>query len=120
MYDIKFQVGQKVWMIDEQTKNVVQTCDICDGIRRISYRNQELTCPKCLGKGSIAVPVKNRNVVKTSKTIKGINISKDKITYSFRGRNYYGETTYYVNQDLLFSTSKEAQKFCDEQNSLNV
>ena len=49
-----------------------------------------------------------------------INISENKITCKFRGKRYYGSTTYYVDQNLLFSTSEEAQRFCDEQNSLNA
>ena len=120
MYNIKFQIKQKVFTIHKCNMPKRMTCDVCDGDRKIFYKNKYYTCPACKGTSTRLIPINTWVCSNREHFIEQININNRGIFCKFRGNNDQGHPEYgdyYVDQENCFITKSEAEQECELRNS---
>ena len=53
--DNKFELNQQVFVIKKEHRKIEkkETCDVCMGMRTITYKGYHMICPKCNGKKEV-------------------------------------------------------------------
>jgi predicted RNA-binding Zn-ribbon protein involved in translation (DUF1610 family) len=120
--ETKFNVGDKAVFIEYDY--YPEKCNICDGKKKVTIKNEKFECPKCNGKGSISLN-------KKWQVNDDFGLSKILTIYSQRGETYAAfhrvaytdiiEGTHYTHKFILlkdcFATKAEAQAECDRRNN---
>lgn len=104
----KYRIGDKVYIIEKADQ--IHECHICEGKGKIDYKDKEMKCPECMGKGffvntkSINAISENEWVVKEIK----IKIESDgsillryKITDGTRSLNRAEENVFMTKDDAI-------------------
>ena len=120
----KFSIGDKVYFIGYETKQVKNTCNVCKGSGKIEIENETFNCPKCHGrkytietekqKWRIVESVYKIGLVRPTIRVDG----KDKTEYMMIETGIGSGSIYY--EDDLFKSIKEAQKECDKRNKKRI
>lgn len=119
MYNIDFNIGDKVYPIVATSERVKIDCPICETKGTIFYKSRELRCPEC---GGTKVVYEDRIIWQPARTsvIKEIIIRKTKTCYVLkegtrRGAPYYCDTTTFDVKDC-FKDPKSALNACELRN----
>ena len=118
----KFELNQQVFVIKKEHRKIKkkETCDVCMGMRTISYRGYQMTCPKCNGKKEVMLDSQEIDVYSVDDqphTITSYRYSVTRqgnfIKYRIDGNAYDNKN---VSEDMIFATRKEAENACDDLN----
>jgi len=117
----KFGIGDVVYRIDDNRKQVFHVCEACEGIGRITLHNDsKFTCPTCHGNGRSsewlpsAWSVGERLTVGEVRTLKSINAESNEEMYMMHETGIGSGTLHRVER--LFATKEEAQAECGKLN----
>lgn len=104
----------------QRVKEVIK-CPICEGEKRIEYKNKTMRCPECMGKGELETG-KTINVVCDElfivSTIKVSISSTNSISVKYKG--HCGLSLMNRAAENLFRTKEKAQEKCDELNKKKI
>ena len=118
----KFNIKDKAVFIEYDY--YPEKCNICDGKKKVTIKNEKFECPKCNGKGSIYVNKEWRvnDEYGLSEIIAFSNESGK--TYAVFHRVAYTdiiEGTHYTHEYVLlkdcFATKEQAQAECERRNN---
>lgn len=113
---VKYKNKDMVYTIEKVKPSIA--CHVCEEVGRISYKDKDMKCPECSGKGYyLADKAKNIAIEKpvtVTQTKITIN-SNDELTVKYRVTD--GLRLLNRSQENLFNTLDEAQKRCDELNA---
>lgn len=118
----KFELNQQVFVIQKEHKRIErkETCNLCLGEGRITYKGYKLECPKCKGKKEIVLETKEIDVYSTDETPHTITSFRYSVTrqgnllkYRIDGNTFDGRN---ILEDMIFSTKEAANNKCDELN----
>jgi len=121
MYNIKFNIGNKVYPIIAVDEVKYVDCTICDKKGTISYRGKTLTCPECRGH---KVLKHNSILWQLGKpaTIEEIHIFKTKITCKLNEATYLSAPYYFYQKSFdindCFKDLETACSTCDIRNHI--
>jgi excinuclease UvrABC ATPase subunit len=122
MYNIetKFDIGDQVYLI--RKVKVINVCNVCEGKRRIEYKDKMMTCPECKGVGTLPSNMEVYVVKDEPLTVKSIRVSISTKCGS-NTRRYKVEAMYesYVRaEENIYSTKELAQAACDDLNKIRT
>ncbi|MDV3426305.1 MAG: hypothetical protein LIR50_03815 [Bacillota bacterium] len=112
---LKFNKEDTIYTIKQvKFKNI---CPICKGTGIIKYKNKDMKCPECMGKGELISDKQTSIVVDEPFKIKSVKINMgDNHIRSIRYRGTCGLNEFNRAEGNLFFTKEEAQQRCDELN----
>ena len=112
---LKFNKEDTIYTIKQvKFKNI---CPICKGTGIIKYKNKDMKCPECMGKGELISGKQISIVVDEPFKIKSVKINmEDNHIKSIRYRGTCGLNEFSRAEEKLFFTKEEAQQRCDELN----
>lgn len=122
--DNKFELNQKVFVIRKGRKTIEkkETCDICLGDGRITYKGYTLSCPKCHGEKEKVLESKQIVVYSADNNPHTITSFRYSVTrqgnvlkYKIDGNAYDDKN---ITEDMLFGTYKEAIAECKRLNDM--
>lgn len=112
----KYDIGDTVYIIKREKISIV--CPICDGKKKIEYKEKLMTCPECHGAGC-QQSQKEISVVKDESykvnSIK-ISISNKNGDYTTRYKVYSMTESCSRAEENLYCSKEEAQLVCDNLN----
>lgn len=113
----KFEVGQEVYVIEEDTRYIerTETCDVCLGDGYFDYKGYSHRCAKCYGQGKIILDKETviRHMVNTEPkqiaSIRYMIYGKDNLEpplkYKIHGK--------FVAEEMIYPTAEEAKLACE-------
>ena len=119
----KFDLNQKVFVVkkEHKTVNKKETCDVCLGEGRITYKGYKMTCPKCNGKKEVVLDSQEIDVYLVDDQPHTITSYRYSVTrqgnflkYRIDGNTFEGRN---IEEDMLFATLEEAEDYCTQMNS---
>jgi excinuclease UvrABC ATPase subunit len=118
MYNIetKYDIGDQVFLITRE--KAVNICNICEGKRKIEYKDKMMTCPECRGLGTI----QSNNVIYVVRDnpfiVEHIRvyIHSKQGSYSWQYKIGNFNESHVRTEDCLCPTKELAQTACDELN----
>ena len=120
--DNKFELNQQVFVIRKEHRTIVkkETCNICLGEGKISYKGYSTSCPKCHGKRETILESNQIDVYYVDShphTITSFRYSVARqgnvLKYRIDGNTFYGKN---ISEDMIFGTYEEAEERCKELN----
>lgn len=120
-FKTKFNIGDKIFIIQSTTYVGKNTCTACNGTKYINLDGDNFICPKCSGIGYIENYDKKqwRVITEGECAIRPIG----KINVEIEGKNI--DVTYFprrmgsfFHEENCFGTEQEAQEECDRRNGV--
>jgi len=124
--DNKFELNQQVFVIRKEHRMIEkkETCDICLGNGRITYKGYTLSCPKCHGKKEIVLESNRADVFSVDSNPHTITSFRYSVTrqgnilkYRIDGNTFDGKN---IPEDMLCETYEEAENMCRELNKKKI
>ena len=100
----KFNLGDKVWYIEELPIETKKQCPTCLDVGKILINEESFSCPKCYGKGYLTKYERQKLIFYSD--IYEICINREGITYLIMELN--GNYSRRKEQDI-FATKEEAE-----------
>ena len=118
--DNKFELNQQVFVVKKEHKTVEkkETCDVCLGEGRITYKGYKMTCPKCNGKKEVVLDSQKMDVYSVDMQPHTITSYRYSVTRNGNSLKYRLDGDKNVPEDMIFATEREAVEACDELNIL--
>lgn len=116
--DNKFELNQQVFVVKKEHKTVEkkETCDVCLGEGRITYKGYKMTCPKCNGKKEVVLDSQKMDVYSVDMQPHTITSYRYSVTRNGNSLKYRLDGDKNVPEDMIFATRKEAENACDDLN----
>ncbi len=112
----KFEVGQEVYIIGENIRQVrnESKCPICEGVGTIVYKGHELRCSNC-NNGVVLAGIDHVSMfsIFNRGNITGIRFQYANDNSATTKYKIYGR---FIPECRIFATQEEAQARCDELN----
>lgn len=126
-YESQFSIGQTVWMVRDERFSQIIKCAACKNTGKVRIAEEEHICPKCQGRAAHETYGGQKFYVYGSSTVGQVRIEDEPERYSKDEPNPKFQYMLYStgvgsgqiwNQEHLFSSEEDAQRFCDAKNGL--
>lgn len=125
----RFDLGQKVWLIVNASRNMKPNCSFCDGVGKVFIEGAgkkvvSQKCPECYGHGYISKYSPEEWKPEFESTIGKIDIEyydqREKRKNSINYMLYYSGvgSGSVLKEENLFASLEEAQAECDKRNKV--
>lgn len=120
--DNKFELNQQVFVIRKEHRTIEkkETCDVCLGEGKISYKGYSMNCPKCHGKRETVLGSNQIDVYSVDShphTITSFRYSVTRqgnvLKYRIDGNTFDGKN---ISEDMICGTYREAKECCNKLN----
>ena len=126
-YESLYSIGQVVWMVRNERFSRIVKCSACKNTGEITVGEEKFICPKCSGRSAHEQYGGQKFYVYDSSEVGKVSIEDEPDRYRKDEPN--PRFTYMVNatgigsgqvweQECLFATEEDAQRFCDIQNKV--
>jgi len=119
----KLAIGERVFVIWQNTNAIHEICLVCNGKKQISLNNNEYECPECYGDGyKVKYEPECWRVAQNDYATGKVRRIDIEITKKGMEINYFpwGESGNYFKEENCFKTLKEAMDECEKRNKSEV
>lgn len=128
-YTTKFDIGQKVWIVNSETFYKIIKCKLCTETGKMQIGEEEFVCPKCKGQSAHSQYAGSRSYISYHSPSKigkiEIEVYHDEyiheeqrgvhVKYMLEATGVGSGTVH--SEEELFTTMEEAQEACDKANA---